>query len=167
MFDRLVSHGKTRLRLGPGAFCVVALLRRYPRGLRHRIRQSHLHLFLCEAQLLLRSRDGAPILTHRLQLIPVDKPTGIYRHARSRFVHHGNDFSKGFPVAHKPARVIVASRIVLGNEDVPSLRELLQGRGVAIIGFLIDPERQALAVLLAGNSLPTIDLRRFERSPTR
>jgi hypothetical protein len=33
---------------------------------------------------------------------------------------------------------------VLANEDVPSLRQLAQGRGVAIIGFLIDQERHAL-----------------------
>jgi hypothetical protein len=73
-------------------------------------------------------------------LLLVDEPIGVYRHARSRFVHHGIDFSKGFPVAHKPARVIVASSIVLGDEDVPSLRQYSQGRGVAVIRFLIDQE---------------------------
>jgi hypothetical protein len=77
-------------------------------------------------------------------LLLVDEPIGVYRHARSRFVHHGIDFSKGFPIAHKPACVIVASRIVLADEDVPSLRQLSQGRGVAIIRFLIDQERHSL-----------------------
>jgi hypothetical protein len=59
-------------------------------------------------------------------------------------VHHGIDFSKGFPIAHKPGGVIVSSRIVLGDEDVSSLRQFSQGRGVAVIRFLIDQERHSL-----------------------
>src|ERR1035441_9151564 len=121
--------------------CVTTLAARSPR---HRNRQRHLHLFLCEAQFLFRSRDGAPILPHRLQLLPVDEPVGIYRHARPRFVHHGIDFSKGFPIAHNLPFVLPASPMVLGYEDVPSLRQLSQGRGVAVIRFLIDQERNSL-----------------------
>ncbi len=109
VFDRLVSHGKPDSAWARVPFVSLRYYAVAPRGLRYRNRQRHLHLFLCEAQLLLRSRDGAPILPHRLQLLLVDEPLGVYRNARSRFVHHGIDFSKGFSIAHKPACVIVAS----------------------------------------------------------
>src|ERR1035437_8384183 len=90
---------------------------RYWRDWSSDVCSSDLHLFLCEARLLLRSGDGEPILPHRLQLPLVDEPIGVYRHATSRFVHHGIDFSKGSPIAHKAACVIVASHIVLADED--------------------------------------------------
>jgi hypothetical protein len=84
----------------------------------------------------------------------VDEPIGVDRHARSRLVRHGIDLAKGFPVAHKPACVIVASRIVLGDEDVPSLRQLSEGRGVPVIRFLLDQERTPPPVAPSNTPVP-------------
>src|SRR5439155_18161462 len=44
----------------------------------------------------------------------------------------------------KPACVKVASRIVLGDENVPSLCQISQRRGVAVIRLLVDQERHFL-----------------------
>src|SRR6266852_4934843 len=138
--------------LGAGPLLCRCAITPCPRGLRRRNRQRHLHLFLYEAQPLFRSRDGAPILPHRLQLLLVDEPIGVYCYARSWFVHHGINLGKGFPVAHKPGCVVVSSCIMLGNEDVPLLSQLPQRRGVAVVGFLVDEEcyslRQTLPILL-------------------
>src|SRR5712692_9969048 len=114
------------------------------RSLRLRNLQPGLCLFVYEAQLLLRSCEGAPILSHRLQLLLVDEPIGVYCHARSRFVHHGIDLGKRFSVARKPGCVVLSSCIMLGDEDVPLLSQLPRRRGVAVVGFLVDEERYSL-----------------------
>src|SRR5713226_3456902 len=114
------------------------------RWLRFLNRKPHLRLLVYDAQLLLRSRDGAPILPHRLQLLLVDEPIGVHCNARSRFVDHSIDLGKGVSVACKPGCVVLSSCIMLSDEDVPFLSQLSQGRGVAVVGLLVDQQRYAL-----------------------
>src|SRR5258707_10430499 len=102
---------------GPGRFYVVTLFRRVPL-VRFRNRKPRLRLLVCDAQLLLRSRDGAPIFPNRLQLLLVDEPVGVHCNAWSRFVDHSIDLGKGVSVAHKPGCVVLSSGIMLSDEDV-------------------------------------------------
>src|ERR1039457_1386353 len=143
VFDRLVSRGKPDSAWARVPFVSLPITSLPPRA---SISQSA----ASPTSLPVRSQASDSLARRRAS---TSAPPAVascrrthwrHRYARSRFVHHGIDFSKGFPIADKPACVIVASRIVLGDEDVPSLRQLSQRRGVAVIRLLIDQERHSL-----------------------
>src|SRR5258708_31954710 len=95
---------------GAGRFYVVTLFRRVPL-VRFPNRKPRLRLLVCDAQLLLPSRDLAPILPNRLKLLLVAEPVCIPCNSWSRFVDHSIARCKGVSVAHNPACVVLSSGI--------------------------------------------------------
>ena len=102
------------------------------------VRRRHFYLLVYEAQLLPRSRDDAPKLFQRLELLLIDRTVGVYCHAWPWFVEHRID----------AGCVVVSSCIVPSDEDVPSISQLPQRRGMAAVGSLVHQERDSAGSFL-------------------